>query len=151
MLAASVVVLFLSPAELPYLDKTSLEATLLFPASTLLCQVFFFGFFFPRRLIRLANIPLGQYLTQVWLRPLASVVPSLAVGAIFILFIESWTIWHLFLTFIGVGLSFIPMVGFILLTPPERKQIIGILQRLLNRIRRRGTNQAEASGDPRPS
>ena len=88
---------------------------------------------------------------QVWLRPMAAVMPSLAIGAVFILFIESWTIWHLLLTLIGVGLSFIPMIAFVLLTPPERKQIIAVLRRLLNRMRGRGPRETAAPGDLPPS
>ncbi|MBG79252.1 MAG: hypothetical protein MK089_06695 [Phycisphaerales bacterium] len=128
LLAVSVTVLLLSPWELSFLGKGGFEATLLFPASTLLCQLFFFGFLFPRRLIKLANVPVGRYLTQVWLRPLAAVLPPLAAGAVFVLFIESWTLWHLGLTFVAVGLAFIPMVAFVLLTSEERHQFFNVLK-----------------------
>jgi hypothetical protein len=135
LLAVSVTVLLLSPWELSFLGKGGFEATLLFPASTLVCQLFFFGFLFPRRLLKLARIPVGRYLAQVWLRPLGAVLPPLAGGAIFVLFIESWTLWHLGVTFIAVGLAFIPMVAFVLLTSEERLQVFHILKGMWIRLK----------------
>ncbi|MCH2134158.1 MAG: hypothetical protein MK116_10450 [Phycisphaerales bacterium] len=147
LIGVSLVVLLLSPWELSFLpDKGSAEATLLFPGVTLLCQLLFFGFLFPRRIIKLARIPFGQYLVQVWVRPLGAVSVPLIGGAVFIFFIESWTIWHLALTLIGVGLLFIPMIGWVLLTRNERERLMGILFRVLGRLRgRRSEPDAEPS------
>ena len=71
-LAVGATILLLSPWELQFMpDKGSVEAVLLFPATTLLCQLVFFGVLFPR--------PGGPYvyLAAVELQLVVGKVPEL--------------------------------------------------------------------------
>lgn len=135
LLGVSLVVFLLSPWEVAWLpDKRAAEVMLLFPVITLLTQIVFFGVLFPRRTLKLAEIPVWRYLKEVWCRPIGAALLPLGVGAVFILFIESWTILNLALTLVGVGLLFLPMIGWVLLTRDERQHLFRIGRGVLARV-----------------
>ena len=105
------------------------ETVLLFPASTLLVQVVFFGFVFPRRLVHITGIRGSTYLWSALGRPtLASVIPLL-LGGLMIWQIEDWT-WPVLIVMVAIvgAVSALCMLG-ILIKRDERARILGMLRR----------------------
>jgi hypothetical protein len=109
--------------------KPAVETVLLFPASTLLVQVVFFGFVFPRRLVHLTGIRGSTYLWNALGRPtLTSVIPLLT-GGLMVWLIEDWT-WPLLIVMVAiVGAVSAPCVLGILIHRDERMRILGMLRR----------------------
>jgi hypothetical protein len=109
--------------------KPAVEWVLLFPASTLLVQLVFFGVVFPRRLVQLTGIHGSTYLWSALVRPtLASVIPLLT-GVLMIWQIEVWT-WPLLIVMVAiVGAVSAPCVLGILIHRDERMRILGMLRR----------------------
>jgi hypothetical protein len=109
--------------------KPAVETVLLFPASTLLVQVVFFGFIFPRRLVRLTGIRASTYLWSAFGRPILTAVIPLLIASLMVWQIDAWT-WPLLIVMVAiVGAVSAPCVLGILIHRDERVRVLGMLRR----------------------
>lgn len=114
------------------------------PIALAWCSFFFFlvafGAFFPWLTADVAGAPFRRVLWTIYLKPTLSFLPVAGVGAWLATSLGPWTglahLPKLAACGLAVGLLWLPLAYFLVLTPEERGHIGGIARRILARLRR---------------
>jgi hypothetical protein len=123
------------------------ESVLLFPAATLLVQLVFFGFVFPRRLLNLTQIRVSTYAWCALGRPALAAAPPILSALLIVWLIKDWS-WPLLIAMVAVvGLISIPCVLGILIKRDERVRFLEMIRsgRTAARV---GGPDAQGGGSP---